>query len=151
MPAWIAQQIVVRAFYARADTWRPMLLGTVVALAAIPLYLLLGDTVGVLGLAGAGAVGMSVNALATLLLARWLHGAPDLASLFGTTARATVIAVVAAVLVERIVVVEAANGVRGALLQLGAGGMLFAVVTLVGTFTLGDEPMRAAVRRMLRR
>ena len=31
VPAWITQQIIVRAFYARADTWRPMLLGTAVA------------------------------------------------------------------------------------------------------------------------
>jgi putative peptidoglycan lipid II flippase len=151
VPAWIVQQIVVRAFYARGDTWRPMLLGTVVALAAIPLYLLLGDRFGVLGLAAAGAVAMSVNALATLLLARRLHGAPDLARLCGTTARAAVIAVVAAALVDRVVVVDAASGLRGALFQLGAGGMLFAVVIVIGTFTLGDEPMRAAVRRLLRR
>jgi putative peptidoglycan lipid II flippase len=151
VPAWIVQQIVVRAFYARGDTWRPMLLGTVVALAAIPLYLLLGDRFGVLGLAAAGAVAMSVNALATLLLARRLHGAPDLARLSGTTARAAVIAVVAAALVDRVVVVDAASGLRGALFQLGAGGMLFAVVIVIGTFTLGDEPMRAAVRRLLRR
>jgi hypothetical protein len=27
VPAWVAQQIAVRAFFARGDTWRPMLLG----------------------------------------------------------------------------------------------------------------------------
>lgn len=151
VPAWIVQQIVVRAFYARGDTWRPMLLGTVVALAAIPLYLSLGHRFGVLGLAAAGAVGMSVNALATLLLARWLHGAPDLTSLFGTTLRAAVIAIVAAGLVDRVVVIDTTSGLRGALIQLGGGGVLFAAVTLVGTFTLGDDPMRTAVRRVLRR
>jgi putative peptidoglycan lipid II flippase len=151
VPAWIVQQIVARAFYARGDTWRPMLLGTIVALAAIPLYLLLGQRFGVLGIAAAGAVGMTVNAVATLLLARWLHGAPDLAGLFGTAMRASVIAVVAAVLVDRMVVVDVTSGLRGALIQLGAGGILFAIVTLVGTFTLGDEPMRATVRRVLRR
>jgi putative peptidoglycan lipid II flippase len=151
VPAWIVQQIVVRAFYARGDTWRPMLLGTFMALAAIPLYLWLGGRFGVLGLAAAGAVAMSVNALATLLLARRLHGAPDLARLFGTTARAAVIALIAAVLVDRVAAVVATGGVRGALLQLATGGLVFAVVVLIGTFTLGDEPMRTAVRRLLRR
>ena len=34
VPAWIAQQIAVRGFYARGDTWRPMWLGTAIALAA---------------------------------------------------------------------------------------------------------------------
>jgi len=151
VPAWIVQQIIVRAFYARGDTWRPMLLGTIVAAAAIPLYLSLGNRFGVLGLAAAGAVAMSVNALATLLLARRLHGAPDLGNLLGTTARATAIASVAAILAEWLVAGRGALGLPGALIELGAGGMLFLMVILIGTFTLGDAPMRTAVRRMLRR
>ena len=32
VPAWISQQVAARAFYARGDTWRPMVLGTAVAL-----------------------------------------------------------------------------------------------------------------------
>ena len=30
-PAWVVQQIAVRGFYARDDTWRPMLLGSAIA------------------------------------------------------------------------------------------------------------------------
>ena len=51
VPGWIAQQIGVRAFYARGDTWRPMLLGTAIALLAIPLYLALAPRLGAAGLA----------------------------------------------------------------------------------------------------
>src|SRR6185295_3557864 len=78
VPGWIVQQIIARAFYARGDTWRPMLLGTVVALASIPLYLGLGRGWDVRGLAVASAVGITVGALATVAWARWLHGAPML-------------------------------------------------------------------------
>ena len=81
VPAWILQQIAVRAFYAREDMWRPMLLGTAIALAALPGYAWAVRHHGATGLAAAGAVAMSVNALATLGLARLLHGAPDLSAL----------------------------------------------------------------------
>ena len=46
VPAWVLQQIAVRAFYARNDTWRPMLLGTVVSLGSIPLYLVARSALG---------------------------------------------------------------------------------------------------------
>ncbi|RIL01333.1 MAG: murein biosynthesis integral membrane protein MurJ, partial [Proteobacteria bacterium] len=74
VPAWILQQIALRSFYARGDTWRPMALGTAIALLAIPLYLTLARALGAPGLAAAGAIGMSVNALATLVLARRAAG-----------------------------------------------------------------------------
>ena len=151
VPAWIVQQIAVRAFYARGDTWRPMLLGTAVALGAIPLYLLLGSAYGIRGLAAAGAAGMSVNAVATLLLARRLHRAPDLVALVRTTGRAAVIAFVAAALVRTLVVPDAGGGWSGALFTLGSGGLLFATIILAGTATVGDGAMRDAVRRLLRR
>ncbi len=151
VPAWIAQQIATRAFYARADTWRPMVLGTVVALAAIPLYLALGRHYGVLGLAAAPAIGMSVNALATLALARWLHGAPSLGRLLTTVARAALIALIAAVAVHAVVINPDAEGMRGALLNLASGGAAFGAIAALGVVLIGDQPMRDAVWRALRR
>ncbi|MBI4516323.1 MAG: murein biosynthesis integral membrane protein MurJ [Deltaproteobacteria bacterium] len=149
VPAWITQQIAARAFYARGDTWRPMLLGTTVALAAIPLYLAVGQRFGVLGLAAAGAIGMSTNALATLLLARRLHGAPDLSALFGTAARAAAVAAVAAVVVR--FTIGAHTGAAGtAPLTLVGGAALFTAVALPGAWLLGDAPMRQALRRFVR-
>ena len=151
VPAWISQQIAARAFYARGDTWRPMVLGTVVALAAIPLYLSMGKGLGVLGIAAAGVIGMSVNALATLLLARWLHGAPDLGRLAATAARASGIALVAAAAAYLVVAVVAAHTTSRALAVLAISGVLFGGIVFAGTMTIGDEAMREALQRVLRR
>jgi len=150
VPAWIAQQIAVRAFYARGDTWRPMLLGTGVAVAAIPLYLSFAGRFGVLGIAAAGVIGMSVNAVATLLLARWLHGGPDLQRLLATALRAALVALCAG-LVTTAAVRAAPSGSLGALMALGGGGLVYAGVVVLGAFTLGDDSMRGALRRLWRR
>ena len=147
VPAWIIQQIAARAFYARGDTWRPMLLGTAVALLAIPLYLVLGKQWGVVGLAAAGAIGMTSNALATLLLARWLHGAPRLRLLLATLARAALISAGAAAVVRFAVLDDG----RSSLVNLALGGGAFTVLILAGSFTIGDEGTRNALRRVLRR
>jgi putative peptidoglycan lipid II flippase len=150
VPAWIAQQIAVRAFYARGDTWRPMLLGTVIALAAIPLYLMLAKRFGAIGIAAAGAIGMSVNTLATLLLARWLHGGPNLLRLFDTTMRATLIAAVGCgVTYPAVHLLPQGRGTT--LLELGTGGIVFATVVVAGTLAIGDLTMRETLLRLLRR
>ncbi len=151
VPAWIAQQIAARAFYARGDTWRPMVLGTVVAVAAIPLYLAMGRAFGVLGIAAAGVIGMSVNALATLLLARWLHGAPDLGRLLATGSRAGGIALVAAAAAHAVVAAAAAHTTAGALAVLATSGLLFGGIVFAGTMSVGDDAMREALQRVLRR
>jgi putative peptidoglycan lipid II flippase len=150
VPAWIAQQIATRAFYARADTWRPMLLGTVIAVAAIPLYLALGRNFGAIGLAAAPALAMSVNAAATLGLARWLHGGPPMAPLLSTTARAVVVAAVA-VLAARFFVDPAATSAGSHLISLLCAAPTFAVVTVAGTWLLGDAAMRRALDQVARR
>ncbi len=144
VPAWIAQQIVTRAFYARSDTWRPMALGTVFALAAIPLYLVLGRRYGAIGLAIAPGIAMTANAIATILLARWYHGAPDLRELFGTTWRAVLIAAMAAG--TTVAVFGRATSDWTALLAQGA---LFALLLLIGATGLGDSAVRGALKQPL--
>src|SRR5512139_3495211 len=148
VPAWIAQEIIVRAFYARGDTLRPMLLGSAVAAAAIPLYLYSARHVGVLGIAGAGALGMSINALATLLLARRLHGGPDLRQLIETAGRAMLIGVAAA-LMTAVLLNVAPTGSAAPLLVLG--GAVFAGLVALGVFILGDAAMRDALGLVLKR
>ena len=150
VPAWIAQQIIVRAFYARADTVRPMLLGTAVALASIPLYVALGRRDGVRGLALAAALAMTANAMATLIWARWLHGAPALGPLFATAARAAVVAAPAAAL-ARWAAGPTARSVPEAAVTLAIGAGLFALTSGVGIALVGDEPMRDVLRRVTRR
>jgi putative peptidoglycan lipid II flippase len=149
MPAWVTQQIASRAFYARGDTWRPMLLGTVISLLAIPLYWTLGRHFGAAGLAWAGVVGMSVNTLATLALARRLHGGPPLAPLATTLLRASVVAVAAAVVASRARLDGA--GWFGAVTDVALGGAVFAGVAALGIAMLGDAALRGTALRVIRR
>jgi putative peptidoglycan lipid II flippase len=149
VPAWITQQIAVRAFYARGQMWRPMLLGTAVALAAVPLYLVLGRRFGGEGLAAAGVIGMSVNALLTLGLARVLHGGPSLLRLAAMGARAVLIALAAAACGAW--AMPGGQGAVGALLDLVVGGTLFTIVAIPGAWLLGGQAMREALNRVLRR
>jgi putative peptidoglycan lipid II flippase len=144
VPAWVTQQIAARSFYARGDTWRPMVLGTVVAVAAVPLYLALGPRFGAEGLAAAGALGMSANALATLWLGRRLHGAPRLLPLLDTFARAGLAAgagVLAALAAEPL-----GRG-GGSLGALAAGGAAFALAAGAAIFAFGDAATRGAIAR----
>ncbi len=142
VPAWIAQQIVTRAFYARSDTWRPMLLGTMFAVAAIPLYIVLGRRHGALGLAIAPGIAMTANAVATILLARWHHGAPDLGAMFATFLRAAAIAAVAAGLTV-LVFSTATPG----LLTLAGRAFVFAASILAGIAVAGDAAVRHAMQQ----
>jgi putative peptidoglycan lipid II flippase len=148
-PAWVAQQIASRAFYARGDTWRPMLLSSAVALGMIPAYLALGRGFGASGIAAAGAIGMAANAVAIVVLARRLHGAPRLAPLATTLARAVAIAALAALPASR--AAFGLPGTTGALLDLALGGAVFVCVVGLGVAWLGDEPMRDEAKLVLRR
>lgn len=149
VPAWVAQQIASRTFYARGDTWRPMVLGTGVALLAIPLYAVLGRRYGAFGLATAGALGMSVNALATVLLARRLHGGPALGPLGSTTVRAAAVAIAAGGAGHA--VLRGDPGTFGAARDLALGGAVFGVVAAAAIALFGDESLRGAVRRIVQR
>jgi putative peptidoglycan lipid II flippase len=152
VPAWVVQQIAVRDFYARRDTWRPMLLGTVVALAAIPLYLALGRSWGASGLAFASAFAMTANALATLALARRLHGGPSLRLLGASAVRGLALASLAAgaAFGARAAwgVIGSADAAVDAFANLAVGSLAFAIVTALALPWLGDEPLRAGLGRL---
>jgi len=149
VPAWVVQQIAARAFYARGDTLRPMLLGTGVALAAIPLYLVFGRQMGVLGLAAAGSLGMTINAVATLALARWLHGGPRLGDLLRSAGRALLIAAGPAIAVALLPM--EVHSMRQATISLLCRSLLFTVLVTVGIFKFGDQPVRQVLQQTLRR
>lgn len=72
IPAWGAQQVLARAFYATGDTWRPMVATTVVTVAMLPVYAGLASWQGheITGLCLAGVVGIAVQALVLAILAR---------------------------------------------------------------------------------
>lgn len=162
VPGWILQQISVRAFYARGDTWRPMTLGTVLSLAVIPLYLYLSRRSGVEGLATAGVIAMTLNALATLIYARCLHGAPRLGALAKTLFGAILMAVPAAYAATLTVGARAEfwpvlpwpsalAGKVPALVDLALGGAAFGLIALPGIFLLGEQELRDYLRKVMRR
>jgi putative peptidoglycan lipid II flippase len=144
IPAFVAQQVGVRAFFARGDTWRPMLLGTGLALAVIPLYALLAQRSGTVGLAAAGVLAITANGLATLVWARLRHGAPSLLELASTSLRASAVAVAAGIVGAW--VVGGRDGSVGALVDLMLGGAVFSVVAGVGIALIGDAAMRDPIR-----
>jgi putative peptidoglycan lipid II flippase len=153
VPAWVTQQVAASSFFARGDTWRPMLLGTAMAVAAIPLYLLLGPRFGAQGLAAAGVLGITASALATLWLGRRLHGAPRLLPLLDTLGRAGLAAgvgVAAALAAEPF-----GRGLAGSLGGLASGGAAFALAAGAAIGVVGDAATRGAIaragRRLLRR
>jgi putative peptidoglycan lipid II flippase len=143
VPGWVMQQVAGRAFFAREDMWRPMLLGTAVALGSVPLYLTLGDRFGGPGLAAAGAIAMTASALALVAMLRAVHGGPPVAPLVGTLLRAAAAAAPAA-LAARLALMLAS----GPFAQLAAGAAAFALVGVPAIALLGDRSMREAQSRV---
>ncbi len=70
LPLWAAQGLYSRAFYAAGNTLAPMVAGTLVTLASLPLYAGLFHRFDVLGLAWASNLGILVH---TVVLAALLH------------------------------------------------------------------------------
>jgi putative peptidoglycan lipid II flippase len=149
VPAWITQQIAVRAFYARGDTWRPMLLATAVAVAAFPLYQRSGDALGAEGLALAGVMAMGANALLTLGLARALHGGPALWRLLLSFARGFVVTWAAAMAAQLVLLWRALSG--SVLVDLLLAALAYGAVALAGALLIGDAPLRRFLRRRIGR
>jgi putative peptidoglycan lipid II flippase len=146
IPGWVVQQVGIRAFFARAEMWRAMGLGTAVALCAIPLYLGLGERDGAQGLAKAGVVAITVNAVLTLLWARARYGGPALGPVLDTLLRSSVVGVMAGAAGSLGARSAALSG--GAWFELVVGGIVFALVAGPGIALLGDPAMREAFARV---
>ncbi len=149
VPGWVTQQVAIRAFFAREETWRPMLLGTVMAVLALPLYLHLGDTLGAEGLALAGVLAISANAGATLLWARMRFGGPDLGPVLVTTVRATGVGVASGAAGWAALASGASE--LGPYAALALGGSCAGVVAVVAIRLFGDELMRSILASVARR
>jgi hypothetical protein len=123
-----------------------MMLGTAIALAAVPLYQLLGSNWGAVGLAAAGSIAISFNAIATLGWARIRFGGPPLIGLLDTALRTVAIAGVAAV-VGRMVSVQQ-SGFLGSALELLLGGGLYLAVAVGLVVLVGDDAARRVLQRL---
>jgi putative peptidoglycan lipid II flippase len=60
---WAAQTVISRGFYALGSTWVPTIVGTAVAFAAVPLYIVLRQHWGAIGLATASSISITVYVL----------------------------------------------------------------------------------------
>lgn len=69
--AWAAQALLSRGLYALGQTWIPTVAGSVVCLAALPLYSALRSRFGLPGLAAASAAAVTAYALLLWACLRW--------------------------------------------------------------------------------
>jgi putative peptidoglycan lipid II flippase len=69
LSGWAAQTVISRGFYALGSTWLPTTVGTLVAFVMVPLYVLLRQQWGAIGL----AIASSVAILVYVLVLGWLQ------------------------------------------------------------------------------
>jgi len=69
LAGWAAQTVISRGFYALGSTWLPTIVGTIVTAGLIPLYVVLRQYWGAVGL----AVASSVSILIYVMLLGWLQ------------------------------------------------------------------------------
>lgn len=70
LTGWTVQSFAVRGFYAKEDTLRPMIFGSVVFGAMVPVYWLLDARFDVVGLAVSTSIGIALNAAVTIWMYR---------------------------------------------------------------------------------
>jgi putative peptidoglycan lipid II flippase len=80
---WAAQTVISRGFYALGSTWLPTIVGTLIAFVMVPLYVVLRQNWGAIGL----AIASSIAILVYVLVLGWLqrHRFEREASAKGTT------------------------------------------------------------------
>ena len=69
LSGWAAQTVISRGFYALGSTWLPTIVGTIVTVGLIPLYVVLRQYWGAVGL----AIASSVSILVYVMLLGWLQ------------------------------------------------------------------------------
>jgi len=74
IPIWGGLQVLNRAFYARAQMWTPVVVGSVATVAALPTYWLLQRNFGLEGVATASALSLGVYTVALAIL--WYRDEP---------------------------------------------------------------------------
>jgi putative peptidoglycan lipid II flippase len=70
---WATQTVISRRFFALGSTWLPTAVGTAVALCAVPLYVLLRQQKGAIGLAVSSAIAILVCVCAHRMIATSCH------------------------------------------------------------------------------
>lgn len=71
IPAWSLQAVAARGFYARSQTWLPMIASTIAVIVALPLYWVLQSSFGVVGLALAAGAAITGQLGLLLVVYQW--------------------------------------------------------------------------------
>jgi putative peptidoglycan lipid II flippase len=152
VPLWSVQGLAARLFYAARNTWTPMVAGTVVTLASLPVYFAAYRAGGAVGLAAASGIGIALHTLALLALSpRILPELRDRARpAVAGVLRGAILGAIAGGLAHGAarLVREVASGRSGDLLRCAVGTLVFAGVVAVGARPLDVNEPRAILRRV---
>jgi len=149
VPGWVMQQISVRAFYAREEMWRPMGLGTAIALLVLPVYAQFAHEAGAVGLAWAGVIAISVNAIATLCWARARFAAPSPLRVLEGVLRSGSVALVAGLGGGWVVVNLLPESLPS--VELAVGGAVYLVVALALGYLVREDAVHGVLLERLAR
>lgn len=150
--AWGGQSVLSRALYATGDTWRPMLATTAVTLAMLPVYAF-GARWEIVGLACAGTIGMSAQALTLAMLSRARLGLA-LRPLMAGVGRGLIVAVgagVAAFAVDAAVAPLCPGARLAYVARLGLAGSAWLLVFVVLATLLHMPGLPRALDRLIGR
>jgi putative peptidoglycan lipid II flippase len=153
--AWSAQAVVARAFYARGETWTPVLAGTTVTFLLFvplnflfrPLFHVEGTPLATRGPALAASLAATANVLILLLVAHHrfagIH-ARRIAGSLGRTLAASLLMGLAGLAASQGLARLLAPGHTRALLQLGAGSLAGLAAFLLAAFLLRSSELHQA-------
>ncbi len=160
IPIWGGLAVLTRAFYARRQMWTPVIVGTIAAVVAVPLYALLQERLGIEGVALSSVLTLGGY---TLVLGYLWYSEPDhrnrVSNVLTGAIRSIPLALggaLAAIAVSWAIGEALPTGFVAALLQVMGGSLAFAaVVFLAGGLLYGvagpgpgappvDEPDLAA-------
>jgi putative peptidoglycan lipid II flippase len=141
---WSAQGLYARAFYAAGDTLTPMVAVSAITLVSLPVYSILFQSFGVLGLAWASDIGIGVNLLALAYLLHYRKLVPLDGLPWRELGKAALVALVAgAISFEVAKAVPLGSAGRGSLmadlLQLALLSLTWAAAVAGGLWLLRSE------------
>jgi len=153
--AWSTQAVVARAFYARGETWTPVLAGTTVTFLLFiplnflfrPLFHIEGTPLATRGPALAASLAATANVLILLLFAHRRFGgihARGIAGSLAKTLAASLALGLAAAAVSQGVAAILPSGHGRALVQLAVGGLTGLAAFLSASFLLRSPELRQA-------
>jgi putative peptidoglycan lipid II flippase len=155
IPLWAMQAILARAFYAAGDTLTPMVAGTLVAAASLPIYWAASRTLGVIGLVLASDIGIFLHTASLMLLMPRRVDTVARRNVVTGTLRGYLVGAVAAVPAWAASAYLPHGRLHGhvlTLVQLAVGGLVFVSLAALLARPLGADDIAGFIEeRLLRR